>query len=350
MQLSDFDYHLPAAQIAQVPLASRTASRLLVLTEATTQHRSFNDLLQLLRPGDLLVINDTAVIKARLFAHKDTGGRAEVLLERITARCRALCQVRSSKPLRATTTLLVGTARLKVIGREGQFYLLEFPEPVTEFLQRNGEVPLPPYISAPQGTGEDAPEQRYQTVYARQPGAVAAPTAGLHFSSELLDQVRAKGVEVAALTLHVGAGTFQPVRVDDVRSHQMHSERFSVPAATLAAVAACQGRVVAVGTTVVRALETAAQAGAFVRGDRTSEAVKMTAETRLFITPGFRFQAVDALLTNFHLPKSTLLMLVCACAGQARVMAAYVEAVAKGYRFFSYGDAMFIPNFCRESD
>jgi S-adenosylmethionine:tRNA ribosyltransferase-isomerase len=256
-----------------------------------------------------------------------------VLVERVTGEREALCQVRVSKPLQAGRGLRIAGVDIAVVGREGEFYRLRFPENVLGFLDRHGEVPLPPYIQRPVAEPD---AERYQTVYGHRPGSVAAPTAGLHFSEAVLDGVRARGVATAQVTLHVGAGTFQPVRVDDVSRHRMHSERYSVSAETVAAVEQCRragGRVVAVGTTVVRALESVALDGELRAG---------SGETELFITPGFEFRVVDALLTNFHLPASTLLMLVCAFGGRERVLAAYRAAVAEGYRFFSYGDAMFL--------
>jgi S-adenosylmethionine:tRNA ribosyltransferase-isomerase len=334
MQLSDFDYTLPHELIAQVPAARRDASRLLVVGRDALCHLHFTDLAGLLRPGDLLVLNDTRVIKARLFGEKDSGGRAEVLVERIEDDCVALCQVRVSKPLQIGRTVTVGLHALAVLGREGEFYRLRFPEPVLEVLESVGEVPLPPYIERAAGADDEA---RYQTVYGERPGAVAAPTAGLHFTEAMLASIAARGIDVAKVTLHVGAGTFQPVRTEDLSKHRMHFERYEIGAAAADAIAACRargGRVVAVGTTVVRTLEAAA------RADGRVEAA--TGETDLFITPGYRFRVVDALLTNFHLPKSTLLMLVSAFGGYERVKAAYAAAVAARYRFFSYGDAMFL--------
>lgn len=325
----DFHYELPDALIAQQPAARRSDSRLLVLEGDAIRHCRFNAIVDLLTPDDLLVVNDTRVVKARLKARKDSGGQAEILVERITAEHLALCQVRVSKALQAGRWLCIDDCRIGVVERRGEFYLLRFPAPVAEFLERYGQTPLPPYIHrAPSSVDEE----RYQTVYASEPGAVAAPTAGLHFDAPLFAQLQARGIPVARITLHVGAGTFQPVRESDPRQHRMHAERYVVPPATRQALLACaarKGRVVAVGTTVVRALEAAAASGC-ERG-----------ETRLYILPGYRFQTVDALVTNFHLPESTLLMLVSAFAGTARVLRAYREAVAERYRFFSYGDAMF---------
>ena len=326
MRRTDFRFDLPESLIAQRPLPSRSAGRLLALAGDSVRHRRFVDLPDLLGPDDLLVVNDSRVIKARLMARKDSGGRAEVLVERILDSNRALCQVRVGKPLKPNRSLYRDGHRIDVVDRHGEFHLLDFNTPVAEYLDAHGEVPLPPYIGRPPDA-ED--EDRYQTVYARVPGAVAAPTAGLHFDDDLLDRLRAKGVGVASVTLHVGAGTFQPVREDDLGRHEMHAERYAIPAAARGAIDECDGRVVAVGTTVVRTLESAAATG----NDR--------GETRLFITPGYRFRVVDALVTNFHLPESTPLMLVSAFAGVEAVRRAYEAAVRRRYRFFSYGDAMF---------
>ena len=326
LRRSDFRFELPEALIAQRPAAKRSGSRLLELRDDVIHHRGFADVVDLLAAEDLLVVNDTRVMKARLIGTKDSGGRAEIVVERIENPCRALCQVRVSKPLKAGRRLLVGDNSVRVVERRDDFYVLDFGEPVAAVLERCGHVPLPPYIER---LDEAADEERYQTVFADVPGAVAAPTAGLHFDEDILSRLQVKGVQVVRVTLHVGAGTFQPVRVDDLSRHRMHAERYAIPAATRLALDHCQGRVVAVGTTVVRTLEAAAATGS----DH--------GETRLFITPGYRFQIVDALITNFHLPESTLLMLVSAFAGIDRVRHAYAEAVAHEYRFFSYGDAMF---------
>lgn len=299
----------------------------MVLGPTGYEHRRFKDLLDYLRPGDMMVINDSKVIKARLHAMKDSGGKAEVLVERIDSETEALCQVGVSKPLKSDRTLSCYGQTLKVIAREGEFYRLRFDRPVLEFLETFGSVPLPPYVRR---KVRDNDEQRYQTVYASKPGAVAAPTAGLHFDDEFLAQIEAKGVEIFRVTLHVGAGTFQPVRVNDLSQHVMHHERFEIPAETIARLEERPSRVIAVGTTVVRTLESWAQ------NNVTS------GETNLFITPGFEFHVVDALVTNFHLPESTLLMLVSAFYGRERMLAAYEEAVRREYRFFSYGDAMFM--------
>ncbi|MYJ76091.1 MAG: tRNA preQ1(34) S-adenosylmethionine ribosyltransferase-isomerase QueA [Gammaproteobacteria bacterium] len=326
MRRADFRFDLPESLIAQRPLDERGASRLLVLAGESIRHGRFDDLLDLISPDDLLVVNDSRVIKARLIARKDSGGRAEVLVERIADTNRALCQVRVSKPLKPDRALYQNGHRIDVVARDGEFYLLDFNTPVAEYLDAHGHVPLPPYIERPP---DAADEDRYQTVYAAVPGAVAAPTAGLHFDDDLLQRLQANGVGVVSVTLHVGAGTFQPVREDDLSRHRMHAERYAIPRATRRAIDACNGRVIAVGTTVVRTLESAAATG------------QDCGETRLFITPGYRFRAVDALVTNFHLPESTLLMLVSAFAGVEPVRRAYAEAVKLRYRFFSYGDAMF---------
>lgn len=331
MRRQDFSFDLPAEQIAQVPV-ERGESRLLVVKPDAIEHARVGDLGTWLAPGDLLVVNDTRVIKARLAAVKDSGGHAEILIERLEDSHTALAQVRASKALKPGRQLMVADVPLDVIGREDNFYRLSCPKQTFEaLLDAHGSVPLPPYIEREAGTDD---ESRYQTVYADRPGAVAAPTAGLHFSDEMLDDLRASGVAMASVTLHVGAGTFSPIRTDDLDSHVMHSERFELSADCVQAIADCRargGRVVAVGTTVVRVLETVALDG---------ELAACAGETALFIRPGFRYQVVDALMTNFHLPESTLLMLVCAFAGQDPILAAYDTAVAEGYRFFSYGDAM----------
>ncbi len=336
MRVSDFDYELPPELIAQHPAAQRAASRLLHLDGNTgaIEDLQFRDILRLLRPGDLVVVNDTRVIKARLRGRKDSGGEVEVLIERLLDHERALAQVRASKPPRAGRRLLFGDdVEAQVLGRQGEFHELRFSGEVLEILSSRGEVPLPPYITHPAVPDDEA---RYQTVYARAPGAVAAPTAGLHFDHEMLAALEARGVARASLTLHVGAGTFQPVRVEELSRHVMHSEWYGIPQATVEAIARAKekgGRVVAVGTTTLRALESSAAAGKLQAG---------TAETRLFIVPGFRFQVVDRLVTNFHLPRSTLLMLVSAFAGVDNIRRAYAHAVAHRYRFFSYGDAMLL--------
>ena len=335
LTLADFDYHLPPECIAQAPLAERSASRLLVMRSAARDDRAFTDLPDLLAPGDLLVMNDTRVLHARLLGRKDTGGNVEVLVERVTADDEVLAQVRASKPPKAGSAIRLEEAfDAGVLGREGEFYRLRFPADAVELIERHGRLPLPPYIER---AAASADEERYQTVYARERGSVAAPTAGLHFDAALLERLRSRGIGIAHVTLHVGAGTFQPVRVHDLSEHRMHRERYVVPQATAEAIAATHargGRVVAVGTTTLRTLESAAQADGSVKVG--------AGDTAIFITPGFAFRVVDRLVTNFHLPKSTLLMLVSAFAGMDEIRAAYRHAIESGYRFFSYGDAMLI--------
>lgn len=339
MHRRDFAYELPEELIAQAPLAERSASRLLVVEGAAARWHdaAFRDLPDLLRPGDLLVLNDTRVIPARVFGQKASGGRVELLVERIVDERLLVGQLRSSKTPRAGTRLKFdGGAGAVVQGRCGPddgLFELRFDEAVLPWLEAHGRMPLPPYIRRAADV-EDA--SRYQTVYGRHPGAVAAPTAGLHFDPPLLAELAARGIEVASVTLHVGAGTFQPVRTEDPRAHRLHAERVEVSQATCAAIASAQargGRVIAVGTTVVRSLEAAARGGTVA---------PFAGETDLFILPGHRFRVVDGLVTNFHLPESSLLMLVCAFGGQDTLLAAYRHAVATRYRFFSYGDAMLI--------
>jgi S-adenosylmethionine:tRNA ribosyltransferase-isomerase len=338
MRRADFHYDLPAELIAQQPTAERGASRLLVL-ENSLQDRRFPELLDWLHPGDLLVFNDTRVIPARLFARKSSGGRVELLIERVLEGRRVLAQARASKTIRSGATLtLDGGRTATVLGRRDDFYEIEMPEDALDYLERFGQVPLPPYIERAPSSDD---RERYQTVFARAPGAVAAPTAGLHFDRALLVAIRRRGVQIGYVTLHIGAGTFQPVREDDLGRHRMHAERVCVSqelCEQVEATRAREGRVWAAGTTVVRSLETAARGGALK---------PFAGETELFITPGFGFRVVDALITNFHLPESTLLMLVCAFAGYDAVMAAYRHAVAERYRFFSYGDAMLLPHRAR---
>lgn len=339
-QLSDFDFDLPEALIATAPPRRRGDSRMLVLDGATgqTEDARFADIERYLDARDLLVLNDTRVIPARLFGHKGSGGRVEMLLERLESGDEALVQLRANRaPALGARLSMEGGGRFIVLERAGVFFRVRLESPGTTLLtyfERHGHMPLPPYIRR----GDSALDrERYQTVYAREPGAVAAPTAGLHFTEPLLERLRAQGVRTAAVTLHVGAGTFLPVREEDVAAHRLHSERVEVGDELLAAVAETRrrgGRVVAAGTTVVRSLESAAAGG---------ELRRLQGETDIFIMPGFRFRVVDALLTNFHLPRSTLLMLVSAFAGRERVLDAYRHAVAAGYRFFSYGDAMFLP-------
>jgi S-adenosylmethionine:tRNA ribosyltransferase-isomerase len=336
MRVSDFHFDLPESLIARYPLAERRASRLLVLDgeSAVLAHRRFTDLLDHLRPGDLMVFNDTRVIPARLFGRKDSGGKLEILVERVLDEQRVLAHVRSSKsPKPGAAILIEGGGSAEVLMRHDALFELRFDEPVLALLERVGHMPLPPYIDR---ADDAADRERYQTVYAQRPGAVAAPTAGLHFDQALLEAIRRKGVETAFVTLHVGAGTFQPVRVERIEDHHMHQEWLEVGQDVVDAVAACRGRggrVIAVGTTSVRSLESAARDG---------ELKAFSGDTDIFIYPGRPFHVVDALVTNFHLPESTLLMLVSAFAGYAETMAAYACAVEHGYRFFSYGDAMYI--------
>jgi S-adenosylmethionine:tRNA ribosyltransferase-isomerase len=336
-RLSDFDYDLPADLIAQVPAATRSASRLLVVGDERMQDLVFTALPSLLEPGDLVVFNDTRVIPARVHGIKSTGGRAELLIERIVGENEAWAQVRASHPPREGSHIArAGRARATVIERKGRFHRLAFEGtgPLHTWLERHGEVPLPPYIAR---HVEPADRERYQTIYAREPGAVAAPTAGLHFDDAIMAALAARGIGRAFVTLHVGAGTFQPVQHEDLDRHVMHEEWFTLPQATVEAVADTQsrgGRVVSVGTTTLRALESAAAPDGSLRAGPS--------RTTLFITPGYSFRVVDRLVTNFHLPRSTLLMLVSAFAGFDRIRAAYAHAVAARYRFFSYGDAMLL--------
>jgi S-adenosylmethionine:tRNA ribosyltransferase-isomerase len=333
----DFDYSLPRELIAQTPAAERAASRLLHVDGGALADLRFADLPRLVGPSDLLVFNDTRVIKSRLAARRPTGGKVELLLERVTGPAQGLFQLRASHPPRIGGVLeLAGGARATVVGRRDRFFELRIDAalPLRDYLERHGAVPLPPYIARAPDVDDEA---RYQTVYARHEGAVAAPTAGLHFDDALLAALARAGVASAHLTLHVGAGTFQPVQADDLAAHTMHEEWYRIPEATAAAVTAARargGRVLAVGTTTLRALETAA------RDDGRVQAGE--GDTRLFITPGYGFRVVDRLLTNFHLPRSTLLMLVAAFGGYEDVRAAYAHAIARRYRFYSYGDAMLL--------
>jgi S-adenosylmethionine:tRNA ribosyltransferase-isomerase len=328
MRLAEFDYALPEELIAQHPAGARAGSRLLHLDAASgrIEDLAFADLPSLVGKRDTLVVNDTRVIKARLAGAKASGGRIELFIERVTGPCEALALIRSSHHPREGGELVVGDgARVTVVGREGDLYRVRFAEDVLAVLERCGAVPLPPYIRHAPGA-QDA--ERYQTVYATQPGAVAAPTAGLHFDHDLLGRIEARGARLARVTLHVGAGTFQPVRSDPIESHRMHRERYEVPRETMDAIA--ERRVLAVGTTSLRALEGAALTG------------QLHGETDLFVRPGFQFLLTDRLLTNFHLPRSSLLMLAAAFGGLENIRRAYAHAVAKRYRFFSYGDAMLI--------
>jgi S-adenosylmethionine:tRNA ribosyltransferase-isomerase len=336
LTLADFDYALPPELIAQEPPRERAASRLLHVAGDVLFDRRFRDLPGLVAPGDLMVFNDTRVIKARLTGRKPTGGRVEMLIERIVGTDEAWAQMKASHLPRAGTPVeLAGGATAVVVERDDRMFRLRFTigEPLETWLETHGEVPLPPYIARPPAAADAL---RYQTVYARAAGAVAAPTAGLHFDAALLAELARRGVAFAYVTLHVGAGTFQPVESEDLSRHRMHGERFHVPPATVDAIAATRergGRVLSVGTTTLRALESAARDGALAAG---------SGETRLFIVPGHRFRVVDRLLTNFHLPRSTLLMLVSAFAGMATIRRTYAHAIGQGYRFFSYGDAMLL--------
>jgi S-adenosylmethionine:tRNA ribosyltransferase-isomerase len=340
---SDFHFDLPEALIAQAPLPERSASRLLVVPpgEAPFVDRHVRDLPEWLQPGDLLVFNDTRVIPARLFGQKESGGRVEILIERLLPENAARAQVGASKPPKPGSRIqLDAGGEAEVVGRDGEFYQLRFhvPDSLESWLQKAGRLPLPPYIQRAPGQDDD---ERYQTVFARELGAVAAPTAGLHFDDALLAKLRDGGVEFGHVTLHVGAGTFQPMRVDNIHEHRMHSEWLNVGAALVEQVRATRargGRVIAVGTTVVRALESATRRTE--AGD--GELQPFAGETQIFIFPGYRIRSVDAMVTNFHLPESTLLMLVSAFAGKDRIMAAYAHAVRERYRFFSYGDAMLL--------
>lgn len=357
LTVADFDYALPSELIAQTPAPTRTASRLLHVDATGELHdRQFTELLNLLRPNDLLIFNDTRVIKARLFGHKKTGGKVEVLIERVTGLDTALAHIRSSKsPTAGGVLRLAESFNARVLGRDNDLFILEFEQPVLELLEQFGATPLPPYITH---QPDDADDDRYQTIYAREPGAVAAPTAGLHFDQALFAKLDVAGIKRAFVTLHVGAGTFQPVRVNTLAEHIMHAERYTVPPKTLEAIARARslgGRVIAVGTTSVRSLESAATDNPSIAAQYFARALfaqapaeqkvavtAQTSDTRLFITPGFDYQVVDAMITNFHLPQSTLLMLVAAFIGLDPMRHAYQHAIDQRYRFFSYGDAMFL--------
>jgi S-adenosylmethionine:tRNA ribosyltransferase-isomerase len=344
--LSDFDFDLPPELIAQTALPERSASRLLQVVQGDLLDRQFSDVLGELLAGDVLVFNDTRVLKARFFGVKESGGKVEMLVERVISNTGAAhivhAQVRASKSPQAGSRIRLADAFDVLVGeRAGEFFTLHFPGDVFALIEQYGRLPLPPYINH---EADDFDERRYQTVYSRVPGAVAAPTAGLHFDHALLAQCRAKGVQLAYVTLHVGAGTFQPVRTENLAEHVMHSEWYTVPPETVALIAAAKAAgkaVVAVGTTSMRALESASQGGQLQAG---------SADTRLFITPGYVFKTVDKLITNFHLPKSTLLMLVSAFAGVAAIRAAYAHAIRERYRFFSYGDAMLLSNTSGDSN
>ncbi|MDJ0909937.1 MAG: tRNA preQ1(34) S-adenosylmethionine ribosyltransferase-isomerase QueA [Woeseiaceae bacterium] len=333
MLLTDFDYELPEELIARYPAAERTASRLLVVGDSVSD-RHFHELPSLLRAGDLLVFNDTRVIPARLHGRKETGGRVEILIERIEGETDVIAHVRASKsPKPGGRIVFDGGAEAEVLGRQSEFFRLAFSTPVLPFLEAHGEVPLPPYLER---EAEDGDIERYQTVYAKDPGAVAAPTAGLHFDEDLLAETVSAGVRHAWLTLHVGAGTFQALRKEHIEENRLHVERVQVSEQCCRLVQetrASGGRVIAVGTTAVRSLEAASVSG---------EIEPLEGETDLFITPGYRFRSVDAMITNFHLPQSSLMMLVAAFAGRERILDAYKHAVDERYRFFSYGDSMFL--------
>jgi S-adenosylmethionine:tRNA ribosyltransferase-isomerase len=335
MRTDEFDFELPEALIAQHPPEKRGASRLLHMRADGVSDMQFVDLPGLIREHDILVFNDTRVLKARLFGNKESGGRVEVLIERILDDHEALAQVRASKPPKPGGRLALNGLPVLVLGRQGEFYRLRFEsgEDIESLLDAHGQLPLPPYIAHAAGQVD---EERYQTVYAREPGAVAAPTAGLHFDAPMMADLLTRGAAIAYVTLHVGAGTFQPVRAENIEEHVMHNERYRIPQETVDAVRRARsrgGRVIAVGTTSLRALESAAASGDLSAG---------SGETQIFITPGFKFKVADLLLTNFHLPRSTLIMLACAFGDKDAVLAAYRHAVAEKYRFFSYGDAMLI--------
>jgi S-adenosylmethionine:tRNA ribosyltransferase-isomerase len=338
MKTQDFDFRLPQELIAQFPTEARSASRMLALDgrNGAVHDRMFSDLPNFVQPHDVVIFNDTRVIKARVFGTKDTGGQVEMLLERVLDQKHALAQIRASHAPKPDTHILIAPDGVfTVLERVGEMYKvrLENEMPLLAWLDKYGSLPLPPYITRQANPVDEA---RYQTIYASKPGAVAAPTAGLHFDEAMLSELRARGVSIAYVTLHVGAGTFQPVRVENVREHRMHSEWYHVPQETVDAIALAKsqgGRVLAVGTTSLRALESAAGSSALQAG---------YGETNLFILPGYQFQVVQRLLTNFHLPKSTLFMLVCAFGGMVNMKLAYRHAVDERYRFFSYGDAMLI--------
>ena len=343
MNVKDFSFELPDELIARYPQAERSASRMLYLNGANgaVEHQQFKQIIEHVQPNDLLIFNDTRVIPARMLGEKISGGKVEVLVERLLDEHRVLAHLRSNRsPKVGARMLLEGAVEVEMLGRDGALFELYFhtQQPVLAVLEEYGHMPLPPYIDRPD---EESDRERYQTVYNKKPGAVAAPTAGLHFDDAILAQLKAKGAEFAYVTLHVGAGTFQPVRVDNIEEHHMHSEYAEVPDATVQAIATTRqrgGRVIAVGTTSVRSLESAAQAAK----QKGMPLEPFFADTDIFIYPGYEFQVVDAMITNFHLPESTLIMLVSAFAGREAVLNAYAQAVQHHYRFFSYGDAMFV--------
>ena len=337
MNISDFDFNLPEHLIAQNPPIVRGSSRLLVaLSGQDIEDKSFPDLFEYIAAGDVLVFNNTKVMKARLFGQKASGGKIEALIERVIDEHTALAHLRSSKSPKAGTELIFdGDVRAVMLERVGELFKIQFSgsQNVYELLEQHGALPLPPYIER---AADDDDDTRYQTVYAKHQGAVAAPTAGLHFTEEILNHLKNKGVEFAEVTLHVGAGTFQPVRVDNIADHKMHSEWFNIPEQTVQQIESAKARgnkIWSVGTTSLRAIESAARSGSLKAG---------TGDTDIFITPGYEFQVIDCLLTNFHLPKSTLLMLVSAFSGYDRIRQIYQHAIAQEYRFFSYGDAMIL--------
>ncbi|WP_164488753.1 tRNA preQ1(34) S-adenosylmethionine ribosyltransferase-isomerase QueA [Ignatzschineria cameli] len=336
MKLSDYDYHLPEELIAQFPPKVRGTSRLLVPYEGEIRDHRFDALVEYLRPGDRIVINNTRVLPARLFGQKETGGKVEIMVERLLTESEILAQIKASKALKPGQKVLIeGAPRLEMVARDENFFQLRTTDgtPIAQLLETYGHLPLPPYITR---SDEELDQSRYQTVFNKEEGAVAAPTAGLHFTEELLDQLRAKGVDITEITLHVGAGTFQPIRSENLDEHQMHKEWISVPASAVEEIKATKAagkRVIAIGTTAVRALESAALSG---------ELRPFVGDTDIFIKPGFEFKVIDGLLTNFHLPKSTLLVLVSTLMGKARIEEIYQHAVKERYRFFSYGDSMLL--------
>lgn len=342
MHIDDFDYELPPELIARFPLAERTLSRLLCLDKVTgiCEDKQFKDIVDLIRPGDLIIFNDTRVIPARILGEKETGGKIELMIERVLGTHRVLTQIKASKsPKIGSQIHLAAQLNATVVEKSGEMYIVDFhsDKSVLEWLERIGQIPLPPYV---QREAEESDKTRYQTVYAKHEGAVAAPTAGLHFDEPMMRAIVDRGIETAFVTLHVGAGTFQPVRVQNIVEHKMHREYIEVSQSVVDKIKAAKargGRVIAIGTTTVRALESACL--------NTGMIEAFSGETDIFIYPGFKFRCIDALVTNFHLPSSTLLMLVCAFAGYDQVMAAYQHAIEKKYRFFSYGDAMFIAKF-----
>ncbi|NUF50629.1 tRNA preQ1(34) S-adenosylmethionine ribosyltransferase-isomerase QueA [Gilliamella sp. ESL0250] len=346
MQLSDFDFYLPKELIAKHPSKTRSACRLLSLDSHTgkIEDNVFTDIIDKINPGDLLIFNNTKVIPARVYGKKASGGKIEILIERILDNNRALAHIKASKSPKVGAELILGedaSTHVTMLARHDTLFELQFPDDVLSILNKIGHIPLPPYIDRPD---DEQDREVYQTVYSKVPGAVAAPTAGLHFDKPLLERLKQKGVEMAFVTLHVGAGTFQPVRVENIQAHIMHSEYAEVPGSVVDAVLSCKARnnkVIAVGTTSVRALESAAQ--------RTGEIAPFFADTQIFIYPGYQFKVIDSLITNFHLPESTLIMLVSAFAGYQNTMNAYQHAVKENYRFFSYGDAMFITDLSNQS-